>query len=95
MSDTAGSVTPLTALTVVEMRRALHRRLVRWMVALGTALCAAAGVIVYASSSDPTELARDPANPAHLSSWWSVGDGDSYLLMSALLLVVGAAICGA
>jgi hypothetical protein len=85
----------LTRLTVVEMRRALRRRLVRWMVALGTALCALAGVIVYASSSDPVELAGDPAHPAHLSSWWSVGEGDSYLLIAALLLVVGAAICGA
>jgi hypothetical protein len=86
---------PFTRLTIVEMRRALHRRLVWWMVTLGVALCAAAGVIVFITSTDPSEVARDPAHPAHLSSWWSVGTGDSYLLTSALLLVVGAAICGA
>jgi hypothetical protein len=86
-----------TRLTVVEMRRALHRRLVWGMIALGVALCATAGVIVFLTSTDPSELARDPAHPAHLSSWWSDGGGggDSYLLTSALLLVVGAAICGA
>jgi hypothetical protein len=85
----------LTLLTRVEMRRALHRRLVWWMVALGTTLCAVAGVIVFVTSADPVDLAGDPAHPAHLSSWWSAADGDSYLLTSALLLVVGAAICGA
>ncbi|MDQ3468851.1 MAG: hypothetical protein M3487_03620 [Actinomycetota bacterium] len=82
-------------LTVVEMRRALHRRLVRWMIALAVALCALAGVIVYLSSRDPFDLARDPTHPARLSSWWISGGGDSFLTVGALFLVVGAAICGA
>jgi len=81
-------------LTVVEMRRALHRRLVRWMVALALALSAAAGVIVYLSSRDPAELRRAADHPAQMASW-SVGNGDSYLLTAAVFLVVGAAICGA
>ena len=50
-----------TRLMIVEMRRALHRRLVWWMVALGVALCAAAGVarIEHAvKSTDTTTRGR-------------------------------------
>ncbi len=82
-------------LTVVEMRRALHRRLVRWMIALALAMCGLAGVIVYITSRDPIELARSFAHPARMSSWWIAGSGDGILTVAALYLVVGAAICGA
>ncbi len=82
-------------LTVVEMRRALHRRLVRWMVVLAVALCGLTGVIVYLASRDPLELVKDPMHPARMSSWWVGGGGDGFLTTAALFLVVGAAICGA
>ena len=82
-------------LTVVEMRRALRRRLVRWMIALAVALCGLTGVIVYLASRDPLELARSSAHPATMSSWWISGGGDGFLVTAALFLVVGAAICGA
>jgi ABC-type transport system involved in multi-copper enzyme maturation permease subunit len=82
-------------LTVVEMRRALHRRLVRWMIVLAASLSALAGVIVFLTSRDPEALAREPTHPAHMASWWGGGGEDSYLLTAALFLVVGAAICGA
>ncbi|HUC32369.1 MAG TPA: hypothetical protein VMS14_03135 [Ilumatobacteraceae bacterium] len=79
----------------VEMRRALHRRFVRWMIALALAFCALAGVIVYLSSRNPAKLTSD--HPAHMVTWWSSGggDGDSILLTAALFLVFGAAMCGA
>ena len=82
-------------LTFVEMRRALHRRLVRWMIALAVALSALAGVIVYVTSRDPVALARERTHPAHMASWWAGGGDDSLLLTAAMFLVVGAAICGA
>ncbi len=87
----------LVPMLVVEMRRALHRRLVRWMITLALALCALSGVLIYLSSRDPAELARSTDHPAHMAAWWATGGagGDSLLLTAALFLVIGAAICGA
>src|SRR5918994_2568193 len=85
----------LISLTFVEMRRALHRRLVRWMIVLAVSLSALAGVIVYLTSRDPVVLAREGTHPARMVSWWGGGGEDSFLLTAALFLVVGAAICGA
>ena len=82
-------------LTTVEMRRALHRRLVRAMVLLAVALSALAGVIVFVTSRDPVALASERTHPAHMASWWAGGGEDSLLLTAAIFLVVGAAICGA
>ncbi len=81
-------------LTVVEMRRALHRRLVRWMVVIAVVLCAVAGLVVFLSSSDPVKFARNGDSPARMVNWWG-GGGDGPLTICALFLVVGAAICGA
>jgi hypothetical protein len=85
----------LVHLTFVEMRRALHRRLVRWMIVLAMSLSVLAGLIVYLTSRDPVALARESTHPAHMASWWGDGGEDSFLLTAALFLVVGAAICGA
>lgn len=82
-------------LTVVEMRRALHRRLVRWMVVIAVVLCAVLGLVVFLSSSDPVKFARDGGSPARMVNWWAPGGGDGPLLVSAMFLVVGAALCGA
>jgi hypothetical protein len=82
-------------LTTVEMRRALHRRLVRFMVLLAVALSALAGAIVFVTSRDPAALARERSHPAHMASWWAGGEEDSLLLTAAIFLAVGAAICGA
>jgi hypothetical protein len=82
-------------LTVVEMRRALHRRLVRWMIVVATACCALAGVIVYLSSRDSVQFAQDQEHPARMVNWWVGGGGDNFLGVAAIFLVVGTAICGA
>jgi hypothetical protein len=66
-------------LTVVEMRRALHRRLVRWMIVIAIAFSAIAGLIIFLSSDDPAKFAQDQAHPARMVNWWTSG----------------AAICGA
>ena len=78
------------------MRRALHRRLVRWMIVLAVALSALTGVIVYLTSRDPVDAGpRDAPIRRTWSTWWIGGGEDSFLLTAALFLVVGAAICGA
>ena len=82
-------------LTIVEMRRALHRRLVRWMVMIAVVLCAVLGLVVFLSSSDPVKFARNGDSPARMVNWWTTGGGDGPLTIAALFLVVGAAICGA
>lgn len=81
-------------LTVVEMRRALHRRLVRWMVVIAVVGCAVTGLVVFLSSADPVRFAQDEGHPARMANWWGSG-GDDFLAVAALFLVVGAAICGA
>jgi hypothetical protein len=91
-SDRAGS---LARLTWVEMRRALHRRIVRWMVVVALAGCVVSGVAAFLSSRDPIALARTRDHSAHMASWWVAGTGDGILTVGALFLVVGAAICGA
>ncbi len=82
-------------LTWVEVRRAMHRRLVRWMIFIGCMVCVAAGVIAFVSSIDPVKFARDAQHPARMVNWWGASGGDEFLTISALFLVVGSAICGA
>jgi hypothetical protein len=82
-------------LTFVEMRRALHRRLVRRMVALALFGCAIFGVVSFVSSRDPVKFARATEHPARMADWWVPGTGDGFLVMAAMFLAVGAAICGA
>ena len=82
-------------LTIVEMRRALHRRLVRWMIVIAIALCTSAGVAVFLTSGDRAGFARDRGHPARMVNWWAAGQGGDLLSIAAVFLVVGAAICGA
>ena len=56
------------------MRRALHRRLVWWMVVLACAGCAFTGVVAFLSSDDPFELAQSTGDhPAFMVNWWIAG----------------------
>ena len=83
----------LLHLTTVEMQRALHRRLVRWMIVLALVSCAFCGVIAFMSSADAVELARSDDHPAFMVNWW--GGDDGLLMVAAMFLAIGAAICGA
>ena len=86
----------LVHLTFVEMRRALHRRLVWWMVVLACAGCAFTGVVAFLSSDDPYKLAQSSGDhPAFMVNWWVAGTGDGILTVAAVFLALGAAICGA
>jgi hypothetical protein len=77
------------------MRRALHRRLVWWMTALAVVGCAFTGVVAYVSSQDELELAQSSDHPALMVNWWITGTGDGILILAAIFLALGAAICGA
>jgi hypothetical protein len=85
----------LAHLTYVEMRRALHRRLVWWMIVVALLGCAFTGVVAYVSSQDAFELAQSTDHPAFMANWWDAVDGDGMLTIAAVFLALGAAICGA
>lgn len=85
----------LLRVTMVEMRRALHRRLVRWMIVLALACCAFVGVIAFTTSSDPAKLALEDEHPANMFDWWHPDGGGGFLAIAASFLAIGAAICGA
>lgn len=77
------------------MRRALHRRLVRWMILIALVGCAGVGLMLFLTSRNPVKFAHDVGHPARMVNWWASGGGDNYLTNSAIFLVVGAVICGA
>ena len=80
----------------VEMTRALHRRLVRWMVLVALVGCALCCAISFLTSGDAVELARSKGHPALMASWWGgAEEGDNLLTMGATFLAIGAVICGA
>lgn len=85
----------MSHLIIVEMRRALHRRIVRWMVLIALVGCAVAGIAAFVSSRDPQEFARASEHPARMADWWRPGTGDGFLVVAAMFLAIGAAICGA
>ncbi len=80
-------------MTKVEMGRALHRRLVRWLIVIALAGCAAAGLIVFFSSTE--HLSRADSHPAFMRDWWRTDGGESFLSIGAVFLAIGAAIGGA
>jgi hypothetical protein len=79
----------------VDMRRSMHRELIRWMLALAVFGCVFAGVIAFLTSGDQVKLAADGEHPAYMARWWVPGTGDGFLLVAAMFLVIGAVICGA
>jgi hypothetical protein len=84
-------------LLMVEMRRALRRRVLRVMILLALFWCAFAGVIGFLSSSGKTlaELHRRGAtHPAVLTDWWAPGQ-DSAVLTAAIFLMLGGFFTGA
>lgn len=85
----------LARLTAVEMRRALHRRLVIWMIVIAAAGNFLVGLIVFLSSQDSAYYPQAEGNPARMVNWWSPDDGGYFLITAAVFLIIGAVICGA
>jgi hypothetical protein len=85
-------------LLVVEMRRALHRRVVWVLIGLALVGCALAGVLAFTSSAGRTlaELHADGAtHPAVMRDWWIGGGDDGTLTIASLFLLLGGVIGGA
>ena len=73
-------------LLVVEMRRAMRRRVVRVMILIALGWCAFAGVVAFLGSSGKTlaELhLRGALHPAVVLDWWTPGKGDSAVTTAA------------
>lgn len=83
----------------VEMRRALHRRLVRVLLLIAVVGCATFGVIAWVSSSgrSAADLARgeEGGHPALLAWWWRQDVPDGIPIFVFLFLIVGGIIGGA
>lgn len=85
-------------LLVVEMRRALHRRVVRVLVLMALIGCVAVGVIAFTSSAGKSlaELQFDGHHhPAVMRDWWIAGGGDGALPVSSFFLLLGGLVGGA
>jgi len=85
-------------LLIVEMGRALHRRVVRILILIALVGCALAGVIAFTDSAGKTlaELhANGGSHPAVMRDWWIAGGGDGALSVSGLFLLLGGLFGGA
>jgi hypothetical protein len=87
----------MTGLVLNEMRRALHRRMVWWLLALAFVGIGLLGVVAFTDSAgrSPAELGADGTHPALMADWWVGGGGDGILMIAALPLALGALFGGA
>ena len=85
-------------LLLVEMRRALHRRVVHVLLLLALLACVLAGIIAFTDSIDKTvvELQYEgQTHPAVLRDWWVSGNADGALIIPFFFLVLGGFFGGA
>lgn len=85
-------------LLAVEMRRALRRRAVRVLIAIGLLGCVAAGLVAWFGSSGKSlaELRLDEeGSPAILTYWWIAESRDGFLVIAVFFLILGAFFAGA
>jgi len=85
-------------LLAVEMRRALHRRAVRVLIAIALLGCALASVVSWFGSRGKTlaELRLDEeGSPAVMTDWWMADANEGFLAVAMFFLVLGAFFGGA
>jgi hypothetical protein len=85
-------------LLAVEMRRALHRRVVRVLIVIALLGCVFAGVVAFLDSGGKTaaELhANQNLHPAVLTDWWVAKQSDGAVLIAVLFLLIGGFFGGA
>ena len=84
-------------LLMTEMRRALHRRSVRVLIAIALVGCGFAGLVAYVGSSGKTiaQLRLDEGNPAVMSNWWITDDHVGVLSVAMFFLFLGGFFAGA
>jgi hypothetical protein len=79
----------------VEVRRALHRRVVWTLIALALTGCAVTGVIAFITSRGMTSLEVVTGHhPAAMATWWDFNE-DGALGTAAILLLLGGLFGGA
>lgn len=82
----------------MEIRRALHRRAVRVLIALAVLGCAVAGIVSWFGSRGKTvaELRfGEEGHPAVMTDWWIANANEGYLAAAMFFLVLGAFFGGA
>lgn len=83
-------------LLLVEMRRALHRRIVWVLLAIALVGVMAMGLVAFFESAGKTvaSMRSEGQHPALLERWWVAG-GDSVLGIAVAPLLIGALVGGA
>jgi len=85
-------------LFIVEMRRAMRRRVVRVLILLALVASAIAGVVAFLDSSGKTAVelhAHGELHPAMLADWWVAARSDGAVLIAAMFLLLGGVFAGA
>lgn len=85
-------------LLAVEVRRAMHRRVVRVMILIALVACVVAGVIAFTSSAGKTVAqlhVRNNLHPAVLHDWWIAERADGVVLIAGVSLLMGGMFTGA
>ncbi len=81
----------------LEMRRALHRKAVRWLILVALVGIAFFGVIVWFNSANyaSIEMSGRQESPALMRTWWRQDRNDGLPVQVAFFLIFGGVICGA
>jgi len=84
-------------LLTTEMRRALHRRAVRVLIAIALVGCGFAGIVAYLAFRGKTiaRLRLDEGNPAVMTNWWIADDHVGVLSVGMFFLFLGGFFAGA
>jgi len=87
----------MTNLIVVEMRRALHRRVVWVLVAMALVGIVILGLVAFFDSAGKTvaQLHENGTHAAVMADWWVAGGGDGILMIAAIPLLIGGLLGGA
>jgi hypothetical protein len=86
------------SLYVVEMRRALHRRVVWVLIAIALAGCTVAGLVAFFGSAGRTVAemhVNGQTHPAVMRDWWISGSAEGALSIASLFLLFGGLLGGA
>jgi hypothetical protein len=79
----------------MELRRALHRRVVWGLIALALLGIVVTGVLVFIGTGHGDPSAPGEMDVARMADWWRPDIPDGVVLMPAIMLLLGAVIGGA
>ena len=79
----------------MELRRALHRRLVLGLIGLAVLGIVVAGVLVFIATRHAAPAGPETLDPARMADWWRPDLADGVVLTPAIMLFLGALVGGA